>query len=299
MVASQFSPDLVADGLYDVGQMSKIARMKVAGAIAASIALTACASSNDAKKLLNPDPPGKMYASADTYLAQGKYERAAKRFEELDRDHPYSAEARRAMVMAAYAYYRGGKYPEAIATARRYTTMHPGTKDAALAHHIIASCYFEDMNGPKNDQTNTRKALQELQVLKSRYPNSKYAQTADNRIRIAKDTLAAKEMEVGRYYLKRRKYMASINRFRVVVSDFQTTKHVEEALMRMTEGYMALGLKNEAQNATAILGHNFPDSRWYKDAYTLLQSDGLAPREDTGSWLSRTWKNFKLPTIKL
>ncbi len=273
--------------------------MKVAGAIAASIALTACASSNDAKKLLNPDPPGKMYASADTYLAQGKYERAAKRFEELDRDHPYSAEARRAMVMAAYAYYRGGKYPEAIATARRYTTMHPGTKDAALAHHIIASCYFEDMNGPKNDQTNTRKALQELQVLKSRYPNSKYAQTADNRIRIAKDTLAAKEMEVGRYYLKRRKYMASINRFRVVVSDFQTTKHVEEALMRMTEGYMALGLKNEAQNATAILGHNFPDSRWYKDAYTLLQSDGLAPREDTGSWLSRTWKNFKLPTIKL
>ena len=279
--------------------MSKIATIKVAGAVAASIALAACASTDNAKKLLNPDPPGKMYASADTYLAQGKYQRAAKRFEELDRDHPYSPEARRAMVMAAYSYFRGGKFPEAIATARRYTTMHPGTKDAALAHHIIASCYFEDMNGPKNDQTNTRKALQELQVLKSRYPNSKYAQDADNRIRIATDTLAAKEMEVGRYYLKRHKYMASINRFKVVVSEYQTTKHVEEALMRMTEGYMALGIKNEAQNAAAILGHNYPSSPWYKDAYTLLQSDGLAPREDTGSWLSKAWKNIKLPTIKL
>ncbi len=273
--------------------------MHLVGAIAASMALAACASNNNAKKLLNPDPPGKMYASADTFLGQGKFERAAKRFEELDRDHPYSPEARRAMVMAAYSYFRAGKFPEAIATARRYTTLHPGTKDAAFAHHIIASCYFEDMNGPKNDQTNTRKALQELQILKSRYPTSKYAQNADNRIRIAKDTLAAKEMEVGRYYLKRRKYMASINRFRVVVSDYQETKHVEEALMRMTEGYMALGIKNEAQNAAAILGHNFPNSRWYKDAYTLLQSDGLAPREDTGSWLSQAWKNFKLPTIKL
>ena len=280
--------------------MSKISILKFASAAAATLILTACASTdNNAKKLLNPDPPGKMYASADTYLAQGKFQRAAKRFEELDRDHPYSPEARRAMVMAAYSYFRAGKFPEAIATARRYTTMHPGTKDAALAHHIIASCYFEDMHGPKNDQTNTKKALQELQILKARYPNSKYARDADNRIRIAQDTLAAKEMEVGRYYLKRRNYMASINRFKVVLSQYQTTKHVEEALMRITEGYMALGIKNEAQNAAAILGHNFPNSPWYKDAYTLLQSDGLAPREDTGSWLSKAWKNFKLPTIKL
>ena len=266
----------------------------------AALALGGCASSsNNAKKLLNPDPPGKMYSTADTFLASGKFERAAKKFEDLDRDHPYAPEARRAMVMAAYAYFRAGKFPEAIATARRYTTMHPGTKEAAFAHHIIASCYFEDMNGPQNDQSNARKALNELRTLKARYPQSKYAKNADNRIRIAMDSLAAKEMHVGRYYLKRRNYLASINRFRTVVSDFQTTRHVEEALMRLTEAYMALGITNEAQTAAAILGHNFPDSRWYKDAYVLLQSGGLAPREDTGSWLSKAWKNFKLPTIKL
>lgn len=266
-----------------------------------ALLLVGCASSsnNSAKKLLNPDPPGKMYASADQYMASGKFESAAKKFEELDRDHPYSAEARRAMVMAAYSYFRAGKFPEAIATARRYTTMHPGTKDAALAHHIIASCYFEDISGPRNDQGNTRKALRELQILKARYPNSKYAKEADNRIRIAIDTLAAHEMEIGRYYLKRRNYMAAINRFKVVVAQYQTTKHVEEALMRMTEAYMALGIKNEAQTAAAILGHNFPNSRWYKDAYALLQGDGLAPREDSGSWLSQTWQSMKLPTINL
>lgn len=263
-------------------------------------ALTACASSNnDAKALLNPDPPGKMYATADAFLNRGNYERAAKKFEDLDRDHPYAPEARRAMVMAAYAYFRGGKYPEAIATARRYTTMHPGTKEAPFAHHIIASSYFEEMSGPQNDQANTLKALNELRTLKSRYPDSKYAQEADNRIRIAMDSLAAKEMEVGRYYLKRRNYLASINRFKKVVSDYSTTEQVEEALMRLTEAYLALGIVNEAQTAAAVLGHNFPQSRWYKDAYVLLQSGGLAPREDTGSWLSTTWKNLRVPTIRL
>ncbi|MFT5508724.1 MAG: outer membrane protein assembly factor BamD [Hyphomicrobiaceae bacterium] len=265
-----------------------------------AMTLSGCASTNkDAKALLNPDPPGKMYASADSYLNGGKFQRAAKKFEDLDRDHPYAPEARRAMVMAAYAYFRAGKYPEAIATARRYTTMHPGTKEAPFAHHIIASCYFEDMNGPQNDQSNAKKALNELRILKSRYPDSKYARDADNRMRIAMDSLAAKEMNVGRYYLKRRNHLAAINRFKTVVSNYSNTRQVEEALMRLTESYMALGIPNEAQTAAAVLGHNFPGSRWYKDAYVLLQSGGLAPREDTGTWLSKTWKNLKVPTIKL
>ena len=262
--------------------------------------LAGCASSSDkAAKLLNPDPPGKMYALADNYLSRGKFESAAKKFEELDRDHPYAAEARRATVMAAYAYFRAGKFPEAIATAQRYTTLHPGTKEAAFAHHIIASCYFEEIRGPKNDQTNTRKALAELRTLQARYPDSKYAQQAENRIRIALDSLAAHEMEVGRYYLERRNYQAAIQRFKVVASEYQNTAHVEEALMRLTEAYMALGIRNEAQTAAAILGHNFPNSKWYKHAYALLQSDGLAPREETGSWLSNAWKNIKLPKITL
>lgn len=257
----------------------------------------ACASNDSAKKLLNPDPPGKMYAAADAYLTQGRWERAAKKFEDLDRDHPYAPEARRAMVMAAFAYYKTGKYAEAIATARRYTTMHPGTADAPFAHHIIASSYFSGMRNPKNDQSATRKALAEYQTLKTRYPNSKYAREADNRIRIAQDSLAASEMNVGRYYLKRGNHVAAINRFKTVVRDYQTTVHVEEALARLAEGYMALGIKDEAQTAVAILGHNFPQSKWYKDSYVLLTSDGLAPRNAGGTWLSRTFANFKLPRV--
>src|SRR5882672_1362472 len=162
--------------------------------------LAGCASSNDAAKALNPDPPGKMYAFAEALLTNGSYSDAAKKFEELDRDHPYAPEARRAIVMAAYAYYKAGKYPEAIASAKRYTTLHPGTKDAALAHHIIASANFDDIKDPARDQTATRKALAELKTLVQRYPDSPYTRQAGNRIRIAEDTLAASEMSVGRYY---------------------------------------------------------------------------------------------------
>ncbi|HEX7074602.1 MAG TPA: outer membrane protein assembly factor BamD [Hyphomicrobiaceae bacterium] len=269
----------------------------VSALLALCVVMSGCASSDDAAKLLNPDPPEKMYAEADQLMSRGKYEAAAQKFEDLDRDHPYSQEARRAMVMAAYAYYRAGKTQEAIATARRYTTMHPGTKEAPLAHHIIISAYFDEMVGPNRDQTNARKALAELKTLKARYPDSPYARDADNRIRIAEDSIAAHEMEVGRYYLKRKNYMAAINRFKTVVTEYQTTAHVEEALERLVEAYMALGIKHEAQTAAAVLGHNFPSSPWYKDAYALLQSDGLAPREDTGSWLSRAWQNFKLPKL--
>ena len=182
-------------------------------------------------------------------------------------------------------------------SARRYTTMHPGTKEAALAHHIIVSSYFDEMVGPNRDQSNARKALAELKTLKARYPDSPYARDADNRMRIAEDNIAASEMEVGRYYLDGKNYLAAINRFKTVVTEHQTTAHVEEALMRLVECYMALGIKQEAQTAAAVLGHNFPNSRWYKDAYALLQSDGLAPREEGGSWLSKAWQNIKLPKL--
>src|SRR5690606_32696916 len=174
----------------------------VSALLALCVVMSGCASSDDAAKLLNPDPPEKMYAEADQLMSRRQYEAAAQKFEDLDRDHPYSQEARRAMVMAAYAYYRAGKTQEAIATARRYTTMHPGTKEAPLAHHIIISAYFDEMVGPNRDQTNARKALAELKTLKARYPDSPYARDADNRIRIAEDSIAAHEMEVGRYYLK-------------------------------------------------------------------------------------------------
>ncbi len=253
--------------------------------------LAGCASSSDATSILNADPPEKMYSDADTLMNKGKFEDAARKFEDLDRSHPYSPEARRSIVLAAYAYYKAGKAPEAIASAERYTVMHPGTKDAPLAHHIIASAYFDDINTSNRDQTATRKALDQLKILKQRYPDSTYAQQADNRIRICEDTLAASEMEVGRYYMKEKNFVAAINRFKVIVSDYQTTAHVEEALMRLAECYMALGVANEAQTAVAVLGHNFPQSRWYKDAYALLQSDGLSPQQSNDSWITKAWKS--------
>lgn len=273
------------------GKVATTARtLARAGLAACLLAVAGCASSNDLSKALNPDPPAKMYADADALMSAGKFDEAAKKFEDLDRDHPYSSEARRAIVMAAYAFYKAGKYPEAIASAERYTTLHPGTKEAALAHHIIASAHFDEMRGPNRDQSATRKALNELKTVRTRFPDSPYAKDADNRIRLAEDTLAASEMEVARYYMKRKNYIAAINRFKTVVTEYQTTAHVEEALMRLTEAYMALGIKQEAQAAAAVLGHNFPNSQWYKDAYALLQSDGLAPREDGGSWITKAWK---------
>ena len=238
---------------------------------------------------LNPDPPSKMFADADAMMSKGNFDDAAQKFEAVDREHPYSPEARKSIVMAAYAYYRAGKTPEAIASAERYVAMHPGTKEAPLAHHIIAQSYFDDLKTANRDQTPARKALEQLKILKARYPDSEYARDADNQIRICNDNLAAQEMEVGRYYLDRHNYVGAINRFKTVVSDYQTTAHVEEALARLVECYMALGITKEAQNAAAVLGHNYPDSKWYKDSYALLESGGLAPREDGDSWLSKTW----------
>ena len=233
-----------------------------------------------------------MYAQADSLMNRGAYSDAARKFEDLDRDHPYAPEARRAIVMAAYAYYKAGKYQEAVASAQRYTTLHPGTKDAALAHHIVATAHFDDIKEPRRDQTATRKALAELKILRQRYPDSPYAKQAENRIRIAEDVLAASEMDVGRFYQKRNNHAAAINRFKTVVTDYQTTPQVEEALYRLVETNMALGIESEAQATAAVLAHNFPNSPWYQNAYALLKSGGLSPQANSGSWISNIVKTL-------
>jgi outer membrane protein assembly factor BamD len=263
--------------------------VRVVCAAALAVVIAGCASTTDNAKLLNPDPPDKMYAAADNALQRGAWNEAARRFEDLDRDHPYSQEARRATVMAAYSYYKAGKMQEAIASAQRYTTMHPGTKEAALAHHIIASAHFDDIKDPRRDQTATRKALNELKLLRSRYPDSPYSRQAENRILIAEDILAAHEMEVGRYYQKNNQLTGAINRFKVVVTEFQTTRQVEEALFRLIETNMALGITPEAQSAAAVLGHNFPNSQWYERGYALLKNNGVAPQ--SGGWLAAAWRS--------
>ena len=259
-------------------------------AFAVGVFVAGCASSSDNAKLLNPDPPDKMYSAADIALQKGAYNEAARKFEDLDRDHPYAPEARRAIVMASYSYYKAGKFPEAIATAQRYTTMHPGTKEAALAHHIIASAHFDEIKEPGRDQTATRKALSELKVLRGRYPTSPYAKQAENRILIAEDILAASEMSVGRYYLKQNQLTGAIGRFKTVATEYQTTAHVEEALYRLIEANLVLGVVPEAQSAAAVLGHNFPNSDWYAKGYALLKDSGSSPQ--SGGWIAQAFKPF-------
>jgi outer membrane protein assembly factor BamD len=234
-----------------------------------------------------------IYAEGDTLLDESDWKGAAEKFEEVDQNYPYSPEARRAIVMSAYANWKQGDHPKAVSAARRYLTLHPGTDEAPLAQHIIASSYFERINSPDRDQSDTEKALDEMEVLVRRYPDSRYAPQARKRMKIARDLLAAKEMQVGRYYLEQGNYIAAVNRFRTVVEKYQQTAHVKEALSRLTEAYMALGIKSEAQTAAAVLGHNFPESEWYADAYALLESDGLEPREDSGSWISRQWQKLQ------
>ena len=244
----------------------------------------------------NPDPADKMFADAEKLLNSGYYKDAAEKYEDVERNYPFSDDpskpyARKSLVLAAFAYYKAADYDNAVAAGTRFISLHAGSEDAALAYHVVAVSYYEQMQDSSKDQTPAIKAVEWFNRGLQQYPNSKFADEDRNKLLIAKDNIAGSEMSVGRFYLGKRNYLAAINRFRTVVTNHQTTRHVEEALERLAECYMALGIKGEAQNAAAILGHNFPDSKWYKDAYVLLKSDGLEPREDSGSWLSKAWKN--------
>jgi outer membrane protein assembly factor BamD len=288
----------VAVDLMSVGHRGRARGVRLAGLLVAACLLSGCGSSlfgGKTQSVENNDPPDVIYGKAEKLVDSGKFGDAARAFEEVDINHPYSQEARRAILMAAYAYYKAGKYDEAIAAADRYLTLHPGTQESDLAQNIIAMSWYDRILDPKRDQTNSRKALAAYETLLQRYPESRYAAEAQNRVRILRDVIAASEMTVGRWYLRKANYLAAINRFRIVVTDYQTTEQVEEALMRLTEAYMALGIVNEAQTAAAVLGHNFPDSKWYKHAYALLGKRGLQPKEHEGSWITETWKSDGRP----
>jgi outer membrane protein assembly factor BamD len=241
------------------------------------------------------EPADKLY-NEGLYLLNTKRDikGAAKRFEEVDRQHPYSEWARKSLIMSAYASYEAGAYEESISAARRYITLHPSSPDAAYAQFLIGSSYFDQIRDISRDQERTEKAISTLEEVVRKYPNSEYAVSAKRKIEVARDQLAGKEMSIGRYYMERRDFTGAINRFKLVVTRYQTTRHVEEALLRLTESYMALGIVTEAQTSAAVLGHNFPDSRWYKDAYALVKERGLEPAENTGSWISKAFKKVGL-----
>jgi outer membrane protein assembly factor BamD len=267
------------------GLVAALRRLSVLAVVGLLGACNSTKTSEDAFQ--NDQPPGVLYNQGLAYLNAGKLRDAVSSFDEVDRQHPYSEWARKALIMSAFASYRRGKSEDTIATANRYLTLYPGSPDAAYAEFLIGSSYFKQIPDVTRDQDATKRAMASLQEIIDRYPDSEYATDARQKIIIANDQLAGKEMQVGRYYLERREYVAAINRFKTVITDYGDTREVEEALERLTEANLSMGLTSEAQTAAAVLGHNYPDSPWYQDAYKLLQTGGLEPREDKGSWISK------------
>ena len=211
-----------------------------------------------------------LYALAKKRLDQGDYEQAAKIFDEVERQHPYSVWARRAQLMSAFSYYVAKKYPEAISSAQRFLTIHPGNKDAAYAHYLVSMSYYQQVTDVARDQRNTQQALDAFGELIRLYPDSRYASDSRLKMDLLTDHLAGKEMEIGRYYERSGKWLAANLRFRTVVDNYQTSSHAPEALERMVETYLALGIPQEAHKAAAVLGANYPGNEWYKRAYNLM-----------------------------
>ena len=230
-----------------------------------------------------------LYNEAMDSLLDDDFEAAAVGFAEVERQHPYSVWATRAQIMSAFVYYQGNLYDEAIAAAERFVELHPGHRDAAYGYYLIAMSHYEQISDVDRDQSTTARALRALEEVTRRFPGSVYARDARLKIDLARDHLAGKEMTVGRYYLRRGNPVAAIGRFRMVIERYQTTSHTPEALHRLTEAYLALGVPNEAQTSAAVLGHNYPGSRWYQHSYALLLDSDLKPEADEGSWISRVF----------
>ena len=293
-----FSFDLKATDQHmafiSAASRSWTARFAIASMMVGVATLSGCSTADDdldlATYVEQTDPADVLYNQGLANLNAVRLSEASRKFAAIDRQHPYSEYARKSMVMAAFTNYRQGNYDEAIAGGKRYVQLYPTSEDAAYAQYIVGLAYFRQIREVTRDQRESRRAIEAMEEVVNRWPDSEYVDDAQQKIRFARDQLAGKEMQVGRYYLERREYIAAVKRFRYVVEQYSRTRHVEEALARLTEAYFAMGLVNEAQSAAAVLGQNYPDSRWYKDSYTLLQSKGLSPRESGTSWLTAASK---------
>jgi outer membrane protein assembly factor BamD len=234
-------------------------------------------------------PVEEIYNTAAKELEDGDYKASAKNFEEVERQYPYSQWATRAQLMAAYAQYQALDFDSAIATLDRFIQLHPGNSDVGYAYYLRALSSYQRIADVARDQSYTREAEKALQDVVSRFPDSPYARDAIAKIALVQDQLAGSEMEVGRYYLKQKIYNAALSRFQNVVEKYQTTSHVPEALNRMVECYLALGIKPEAQATAAVLGYNFPGSSWYQHSYDLLGGEKLTPAPNQQSWIGKVW----------
>jgi outer membrane protein assembly factor BamD len=260
-------------------------RRAAAGLALACVALglVGCGSSDDDKNYVER-PVEQLYNNALDELSVQDYKKAAKGFEEVDRQHPYSVWATKAQIMAAFAYYESNKYDEAIIALDRFIQLHPGHRDLAYAYYLKALCYYEQISDVGRDQRVTQQALEALAEVVKRFSGSPYARDARLKLELTIDHLANKEMAIGRYYQKREQYVGAINRYRVVIERYQTTTPVPEALHRLVECYLALGVKKEAQENAAVLGYNFPGSEWYQDSYFLMTGEGQKPPDEEPGW---------------
>lgn len=264
----------------------------------AVLALSACSNSKkeeDAALRLER-PPEQIYNEATTALKAENYAKAIQLYEEVERQHPYSELATKGQVMAAYAAYQNLKYDEAIIAIDRFTELHPGHPEIAYAYYLKALCYYEQITDVRRDQQMTTLAMDALNTVIERFPDSDYAREATLKRDLTLDHLAGKEMEVGRYYQKGGHINAAINRFMAVIKDYQTTTHTPEALHRLVECYKELGLENEAVRVAAVLGHNYPGSKWYERSFGLLNPDQQARLKDGRSWVDRTIDGLLKPS---
>jgi len=231
-------------------------------------------------------PAEELYNIGYNYLQEGENKKAAQAFDEVERQHPYSEWATRAQLMAAYSHYIEYEYDDAIIALDRFVELHPGYKDVDYAYYLKALCYYDQIVDVGRDQKNTELAMESLQEVVDRFPDTPYARDSALKIDLTRDHLAGKEMTIARFYQTRDQYLAAINRYRRVIELYQTTTHTPEALLRLTECYLALGVYDEAQTAAAVLGYNYPGSDWYEDSYNLLQAHQLKPEQKKGSWLN-------------
>jgi len=250
------------------------------GAIAPDMA------SADEKEVAN------LYNGGLSEMQSGNYSRAQKKFAEVERLHPYSKWATKAILMQAFAAYQRRAYDDCTNAAQRFISLHPGHKDTPYAYYLVALSEYERISDVRRDQRRTERAVEALEEIARRFPDTPYAADASQKAKLAYDRLAAKEMEVGRYYVKQGDYLAGINRYKKVITDYQQTTQTPEALYRLTEAYMALGIVSEAQTAAAVLGRNYPNSEWYRDAYQLVTTDGKEPVASESSWITKAFRSF-------
>ncbi|MGQ9365421.1 outer membrane protein assembly factor BamD [Azospirillum sp. ST 5-10] len=256
-----------------------------------ALALAACSSTPDEPEYVER-PAESIFQEAEAAMKDGRYQTAAQLFDEVERQHPYSTWATKAQLRAAYAHYEDLKYDDAILAADRFIQLHPGNPDVAYAYYLRAVSYYEQITDVRRDQRMTRQALNALSEVVRRFPGTDYARDAKLKIDLTSDHLAGKEMEVGRFYQNQGQCTAAIGRFRTVVEQYQTTSHVPEALHRLVECYLALGVVDEAKTAAAVLGHNFPGSEWYLDSYALLVDANVRPERNENSWISKAWNSL-------